>query len=226
MPERPVLRACAPTCHPSAGRSDPTGCPGTSAGYTLTEEVGVDWGWFQRLTRAGAELHQLYAGLRLIRGRPFADVPTNRFSWIYSELLVSEMEVAMVSAAKRAATVALGGDGNLRLAAWSGRGVGGGVVGRRSADAHQRQEGDFRDQPAPAEPDHRKLATGNELVGEGPGDAEQLTRLGDREDQAVIGGQGDGCGNGYGVCGGGHGPDDALWTSTPKSTERSTPWSS
>jgi hypothetical protein len=92
---------------------------GTAAGYAVSDEVVVDWEWFQRLTRPDANVDLHCSGLRLIRGQPFAGVPTNRFGWIYSELLVSEMEVAIVGAAKRSVSLLLDGDHSLETAAWA-----------------------------------------------------------------------------------------------------------
>jgi len=63
--------------------------------------------------------------------------------------------------------------------------------------------------------DHGQLAPGYQLVGEGPGDPEQLTGLGGGVDEAIV------------RClwrpyGGGHGRHVGLWTSTKTSTETST----
>lgn len=72
---------------------------GTAAGYRLAPDVLVDWVRFTELTQSGCSEQDLLAALGLIRGRPFAGAPSHSFGWIYSELLVSEMEVAIVRAA-------------------------------------------------------------------------------------------------------------------------------
>ena len=51
----------------------------------------------------------------------------------------------------------------------------------------QSQEGDLRDQPAASETDHSKLSPGHQLVGEGPGDVEEVGRLNHSEYQPIFG---------------------------------------
>jgi hypothetical protein len=74
------------------------------SGYGLDPSVVSDWGRFVALsegaTGAGNETHRLEDALSLVRGRPFTGV---NYSWVYSELLVSEMEVAIASVARRLA---------------------------------------------------------------------------------------------------------------------------
>ena len=54
--------------------------------------------------------------------------------------------------------------------------------------ADQGQEGGLGDEATAAEADDGELAAGDQLVGEGPGDPEQLARLGDGVDEALCGG--------------------------------------
>jgi DNA-binding SARP family transcriptional activator len=75
------------------------------SGYGLDASVVSDWGRFIALsegaTGAENEVHRLEDALALVRGRPFTGVS---YSWVYSELLVSEMEVAIAAVARRLAT--------------------------------------------------------------------------------------------------------------------------
>jgi hypothetical protein len=91
---------------------------GTSAGYRLAADVLVDWVRFKELTRPESSQQELSTALELIRGRPFAGAPSQAFGWIYSELLVSEMEVAVVRAANRLAG-AQGQGGGPGISAWA-----------------------------------------------------------------------------------------------------------
>ena len=88
---------------------------GTMSGYRLSPTVRVDWVEFQQWTGSGASTDNLVSALQLIRGRPFAGMP---FHWVYAELLVSEMEVAIVRVARQLAE-AMTEVGGLDLAAWS-----------------------------------------------------------------------------------------------------------
>jgi DNA-binding SARP family transcriptional activator len=76
------------------------------SGYGLSPSVVCDWDRFVALSSvpAGAdgEVNRLIDALTLVRGRPFAGVT---YSWVYSELLVSEIEVAIASTARRLATL-------------------------------------------------------------------------------------------------------------------------
>jgi hypothetical protein len=89
--------------------------PGTSGGYRLSPNVHVDWVDFEQLTGPGASTANLTSALQLVRGRPFADMPSH---WVYSELLVSEMEVAVIRVARQLAD-AMTDAGGLDLAAWA-----------------------------------------------------------------------------------------------------------
>lgn len=74
---------------------------GTVGGYTISPDVATDWGEFQALSGPGAGREALEAALALVRGRPFAGVQQGTFGWIYSELLISEIEVRIVDVAIR-----------------------------------------------------------------------------------------------------------------------------
>jgi hypothetical protein len=89
--------------------------PGTINGYRLSPRVDVDWIDFQRLTGSGSSTEDLKSALQLVRGQPFAGMPSH---WVYSELFVSEMEVAIVSAARQLADAGIETDA-LDLATWA-----------------------------------------------------------------------------------------------------------
>jgi hypothetical protein len=91
---------------------------GTSAGYRLADDVSVDWLRFGALTGPKSSEQELSDALELIRGRPFAGAPAPAYGWIYSELLVSEMEVAIVRAAHRLAAARVE-DGDSGVAVWA-----------------------------------------------------------------------------------------------------------
>ena len=96
--------------------------PRRGAGYGLSGEVTTDWARFRALaSRAqGApddELDLLHAALELVRGRPFAGVD---YQWVYAEFLVSEMEVAIGSAARRLAELSTK-RGDLTMATFANR---------------------------------------------------------------------------------------------------------
>lgn len=75
--------------------------PGSADGYRLGPGVGSDWERFISLSGPGATPAQLVSALALVRGRPFQGAPAGTFAWVYAELLVSDMEVAIVGAARR-----------------------------------------------------------------------------------------------------------------------------
>jgi hypothetical protein len=88
-----LRKACGPENVPT----------GTAAGYRIGSGVVSDWAQFQLLTRADAPANQLRSALEMVRGRPFSGVPANSFGWVFSELLVSQMEVAISEVARRLA---------------------------------------------------------------------------------------------------------------------------
>jgi len=73
--------------------------PGTAEGYRISPLVVTDWGLFERLIPPGAEIDDLVAALKLVRGRPFAGVGSPGYAWVYSELLMSKIEVAIAKVA-------------------------------------------------------------------------------------------------------------------------------
>ena len=97
--------------------------PATGAGYRLAATVTTDWAAFVRLTGTNADRSQLEEALGLVRGRPFASTPPGSFGWVYSELLVSEMESAIAGVARRLAVLCLDGDDAASAAAAVRRGL-------------------------------------------------------------------------------------------------------
>jgi DNA-binding SARP family transcriptional activator len=93
---------------------------GSGSGYRVGDGVSTDWLRFRELTGAGATAAQLREALELVRGRPFAGVPSTSFGWVFSELLVSEIEVGVIDAARRLAEE-LSGNGDLTGASWAVR---------------------------------------------------------------------------------------------------------
>jgi len=73
-------------------------------GYQATDLLESDWGRFARLLQTAEEsgeavaVEALEEALLLVRGRPFEDVD---YAWAHQERLVTQMEVAVVSAARR-----------------------------------------------------------------------------------------------------------------------------
>jgi hypothetical protein len=97
------------------------------AGYRLGESVSTDWDAFvdlvaQRPVDVDDQLQALIDALHLVRGRPFAGTD---YAWVHSELLVSEMEVAISDAARRLGKIATASDRNLESIAY--------FAGRRAA---------------------------------------------------------------------------------------------
>jgi hypothetical protein len=94
--------------------------PATSTGYRISPAVATDWAQFQALSRAEASRDDLAAAMSLVRGRPFAGVPAGSYGWVFTELLISEMEAAIASTAVRLAN-AYFGDRAFRSALWAAR---------------------------------------------------------------------------------------------------------
>jgi hypothetical protein len=80
---------------PDALPSRPTG------GYQLASWVTTDWERFVDLSQSG-DLDDALEALSFIRGRPFEGVPSGTYAWVFSEFLVSDMEVAIASVVTRA----------------------------------------------------------------------------------------------------------------------------
>ncbi len=72
---------------------------GSGGGYRLADSVATDWERFQRATRRG-DLDARLEAMRLVRGRPFEAVPSGTYGWVFSEFLISDIEVAVSDVAK------------------------------------------------------------------------------------------------------------------------------
>ena len=72
-----------------------------SGGYQLASWVTTDWERFVELSRSD-DVDDALEALSLIRGRPFEGVPSGTYAWVFSEFLVSDMEVAIASVVTRA----------------------------------------------------------------------------------------------------------------------------
>ncbi|MGK2957734.1 MAG: AfsR/SARP family transcriptional regulator, partial [Acidimicrobiales bacterium] len=99
---------------------------GTTAGYQLGERVWCDWTSFTTAVQA-AELAEhdeamelLRDALSLVRGAPFADAGAGTYSWAWSELIISEIEVKVSSAAGQLAGMALDAN-DTKTAIWAAR---------------------------------------------------------------------------------------------------------
>lgn len=93
-------------------------------GYTLTA-AGTDWHDFRGLTSAAAtatepvgQARLLAEALALVRGLPFAELPSSGFGWVATELYISQVEVAVTAAAQRLVELALAA-GDWPMAAWA-----------------------------------------------------------------------------------------------------------
>ncbi len=78
------------------------------SGYRLADSVTSDWAEFQALVKRvledpEEEISALVQALNMVRGRPFDGT---KYTWVDSELLVSEMEVAIGAAARRLGEIA------------------------------------------------------------------------------------------------------------------------
>lgn len=99
---------------------------GTTAGYQLGERVWCDWTTFTAAVHAAGlaepdeSVELLRDALSLVRGAPFADVGAGTYSWAWSELIVSEIEVMVSSTASRLATIALDAN-DTKTAIWAAR---------------------------------------------------------------------------------------------------------
>jgi hypothetical protein len=93
-------------------------------GYTLSAS-GTDWHRFVERSSSAPrdkepadEARSLADALALVRGAPFAELPSNGFGWVATELLVSRVEVAVIAAAGRLVDLALAA-GDWPLASWA-----------------------------------------------------------------------------------------------------------
>lgn len=87
--------------------------PGASrgSGYSISSEIKTDWARFcefkERSKEDGAdEIRELSEALSLVRGTPFEGVESG-YGWAWSELFVSQMEVAIISVARRLSSLAM-----------------------------------------------------------------------------------------------------------------------
>jgi hypothetical protein len=139
-------------------------------GYRAGPGLTTDWEDFQVLAADSQEMSErdlierLEKALELVRGAPFQGVEPGTFGWASTELLISEMEVAISSAARRVADARIGsGDYALASAAvtrglvavpfdfalWAGLlraalGLGPNAVARARRDANAVLGGDAR----------------------------------------------------------------------------------
>lgn len=89
--------------------------------YALSKKVMTDWHAFRDLVKRAkgtVELDRLTEALVLVRGGPFSGVADNTYVWSWKELIVEEIEVAVLGAAKRVAAVTLAAE-NLAHAEWA-----------------------------------------------------------------------------------------------------------
>ncbi len=80
------------------------------SGYRLADSVTSDWAEFlslvqRRFEDPDEEISALAKAINLVRGRPFSGT---KYKWVDSELLVSEMEVAIADAARRLGAIVAG----------------------------------------------------------------------------------------------------------------------
>ena len=71
-----------------------------SGGYQLASSITTDWERFVELSRSD-DVEDALEALLLIRGHPFESVPRGTYAWVFSEFLVSDMEVAIASVVTR-----------------------------------------------------------------------------------------------------------------------------
>jgi DNA-binding SARP family transcriptional activator len=91
------------------------------SGYRIASGVTCDWTFFSELVESATGVHekeQLRQALSLVRGAPFEGVTPGSFTWAWTELFVSRMEVAIASAATRLAELALA-ENDAEMATWS-----------------------------------------------------------------------------------------------------------
>jgi len=109
-----LRRTVGPEHLPEAGRR----------GYALSD-FDTDWRRFLEFTAAAEartepadQALSLTEAMALVRGLPFAELPTNGFGWVATELFISQVEVAVIVAAGRVVDLALAA-GDWPLATWS-----------------------------------------------------------------------------------------------------------
>jgi DNA-binding SARP family transcriptional activator len=91
------------------------------AGYRLAPGVACDWTLFTELVASAngpGEADRLRDALSLVRGAPFDGVAPGSFTWAWTELFVSRIEVSVVSAARRLGELALA-QNDTELSVWA-----------------------------------------------------------------------------------------------------------
>jgi DNA-binding SARP family transcriptional activator len=86
-------------------------------GYQLTV-VHSDWESFRAASGPEADTLSRMGALRFVRGRPFEDVGRGTYRWVFAELWISTMEVAIVETALTVARDLLR-SGDLNGASWA-----------------------------------------------------------------------------------------------------------
>jgi DNA-binding SARP family transcriptional activator len=91
------------------------------SGYHLAPGVSCDWTIFSGLVATATgpdEMDRLREALALVRGAPFDAVASGSFTWAWTELFVSGMEVAVATAARRLGALAIAQD-DIELSVWA-----------------------------------------------------------------------------------------------------------
>jgi DNA-binding SARP family transcriptional activator len=91
------------------------------SGYRLTSTVECDWAIFSEAAETADGPHEkekLRHALSLVRGAPFEGVAAGTFTWAWTELFVSRMEIAIAAAAKRLGALALA-ENDVALSVWA-----------------------------------------------------------------------------------------------------------
>lgn len=101
---------------------------GKAGGYRLASTVSSDWFRFQALVEAArrtereASIGLWRQALGLVRGKAFEGVASGTYGWAWNELLISEMETAIIDVAHQLAQASL--PAAPRMADWAaGRGL-------------------------------------------------------------------------------------------------------
>ena len=95
-----------------------------------------DWAIFSEAAETADGPHEkekLRHALSLVRGAPFEGVAAGTFTWAWTELFVSRMEIAIAAAAKRLGALALA-ENDVALSVWA-------VLQGLSASLYDRKRG-------------------------------------------------------------------------------------
>ena len=92
------------------------------SGYSISGKIKTDWTRFCELREHSVkegvdEIQELSEALSLVRGAPFEGVESG-YNWAWSELIVSQMEVAIIAVARRLSSLAMANN-NYELASWA-----------------------------------------------------------------------------------------------------------